>query len=340
MMRCCTGWKTLGLLLLLLSACEGGLPIAGIEPPIEKVQEQGPPSGSIQLTNLSVSTLPQTTVGDEVEIAHLRLVGSGRTTTVDEVVLMMSGTALDNDLADFRISRDGKLLCAMMANITNGRVILDMVLCPILLEVSLPADIKVTGRVVDGAQHYVQMAVASAFDIHAHDLLGKTVPVSLAAGSWPLLLSRVTISHGNLIAKPADFFTNQTILTTTATEQTIAVFTEIPHGEDVEISGFTLDFIFGDGLAPGYLSNLRIVDDIHGQIAPTINTLPAGIIFKNLNLVQTNGKVANEALSGVFRAGAQGTVQACLRNIQAHGHTSLENLPVPDVCGAIMTVHP
>ncbi len=349
-MNICTRLAGLLLTTITFGACGEGTPIAGSELPTMAMTdpEAGLPPGIVQITNNSAGvTAPGISVNagtSNFNIGSYSIVGYNRTTLTNKFVFKALGSADASDVSGLHLWRNGQPLCHLDPNIVNNEAVIDLTDCPIRLAPGETANLLLKANIVSGVNRHAQFSLADATSVSAHDLINNPVPVTTNTGNWPLTLSYITINQGSLTAKRAGYFTEQSISTTTAGRHAMAVVSLAALGEAVRLTGFNLNLYFGGGLQPSDLTDLVVNDDTRGLVGTTISSVPGlnpRASFSNLNLIVPQATVANEIIEAKFRAGAQGTVQACLSDIYAQGFTSLAGISLPqEICGNIMTVLP
>ena len=239
-MNICTRLAGLLLATITFGACGEGTPIAGSEPQtmVMTDPEADLPPGSIEIVNLSAGTqMPGIPVnaGNVTSLGCFGVKSVGRTTVLDSSAFTMVGSASASDVTDIKLFV-GQIPAGASAHPTTPRIEFDLTNNSFSFSAGYNEIICAQATIAGGVNRYVQAQINEG-DIQAHDLAGHPVPVTLNTGTWPLTLSYITINQGSLTAKRADYFTEQSISTTTAGRHAMAVVSLAAFGEAIRLTG-------------------------------------------------------------------------------------------------------
>ena len=326
-------------------ACGGTTPIGASESTMIDPDE-GLPEATIQITNSSADInapgIPTNADIVNMTIGQFSSVAYGRMTQTDEVEVCNTGSAGGSDIKNLRLFA-GTIQIGQTVETLVGKCARFPFTTPITQDIGQVVNYLLRADIVAGVNRYAQFNLVNPTSLVAHDRAGNSAQVVLNTGDWPMKMSYITINQGYLVATQAPYFTDRIIPTATTYVGTMAVASFAAHGEAIRLTSMSVKLYFGNGLSANDLAYVGVVDDVRGPVCVGTATTPSTnprLHCSNLNVIINNGTVGYEMIQATFRAGAQGTVQACLSDVTAQGFTSLSSITIPKVCGNVMIVGP
>lgn len=335
----------LGSLVAMLSGCGEGMAIGWPESPSVIDPEAGLPPGSIEITNQSYGNSMMSgriihagTFGADIGGHTLR--SYGRTAIIPTVTITLEGSAGPSEVRNLVLEYDGSPTCAPAATIIGTHATFDLNDCPVVLRATEQASFRYKANIVGGVSRYFQFSLNDANALVAHDLAGRSVPITLDTGTWPAKFTYVAIDTGSIAVKLSESFTKRVITAGAPQTQTLAIFAFSAYGEAARTSFLSVDLYFNDGFLPGDLYDLTVFNGPDPIALPLVNlptTNPRATY--STNIIHPPGVINYEIVTAKVRDGTVGTVKACI-NHSTQGFTSLADLPTTTVCGNLMSATP
>ncbi len=302
-------------------------------------------AGGLQITNSSAGTAsPGITMNSgqkNVLVGQFTILGQNQPVELLSIKLTNIGSVNPTDLANIKLVSGGQTI-ATASTLSGNVAAFDLSNAPLQLSAGQSMSVMVYTDILGTPNRYFQLTVQNSYDVIARDkVFNSNILPTLNTGSFPLSLSYVSVSAGNLTVNRSTSSPSVNVLPG-GTNQTLAKFDFTANGEPVTLTGVTVA-LSGSMNSSSVITNLKLIDDLGTQIGATQSTLSGNVTIPasggTLNYYIEANKTRTISVIADLSSSATGTIAAALQSMTAQGFTSKATISVSNQTGNTLTAN-